>query len=104
MLSSIFESGQDVDVNTERLLKKIDGSIAMTFKKTRVNTNKSQDKDEKLFNKIREIKGKKYTESLEELERVRELIVQTDEEHIIKLKEELEKIKPNSGGLNPQQM
>ena len=103
MMSSLFDSGDDVDTNTTRLIKKIKGSIAMNFKKIRM-TNRSKDKNDKLFDKMRELKDKTDIKSLEELEDIRNEISEAEEENIKKLTEELEKLKPNSGGLNPQQM
>ena len=45
MLSSIIESKEDINVLTKRLIKKINGCIAMNFKKVRINTSKKGAKD-----------------------------------------------------------
>ena len=37
MLSSIFYSDEDLNILTQRLLKKLDGCIKMNFKKVRIN-------------------------------------------------------------------
>ena len=103
MLSSIFDDSADVDLNTARLLKKIKGSIAINFKKIRMN-NKSNTKDDDLYDKMRELKNKEDAESIKELEIVKQNIADAEEENMTRLKEELEKVKPGSGGLNTQQM
>ena len=45
MLSSIIESKEDINVLTKRLIKKINGCIAMNFKKVRINTSKKGAED-----------------------------------------------------------
>ena len=45
MLSSVLESKEDINVLTKRLIKKINGCIAMNFKKVRINTSKKGAED-----------------------------------------------------------
>ena len=45
MLSSVFDSSDDINLLTQRFLKKLDGCIAMCFKKIRVSAVKESDQD-----------------------------------------------------------
>ena len=54
MLSSVLDSNENIDVLTNRLIKKIQGCIATTFKKVRVTNNK-KGKLEKLYAKLGEL-------------------------------------------------
>ena len=103
MLSSVFNSDDDVEYLTQRLLKKIDGCIAKSFKKIRI-TNKTRDKTDKLYDKLRELIGQTDEDNKKELKDMIELIAQQEEDNFNKLKMETENIEPGIGGMNPQKM
>ena len=44
MLSSVFDSNDDIEILTNRFLKKLKGCIAMNFKKVRITSKKSHQK------------------------------------------------------------
>ena len=104
MLSSIFnKDSDDIDTLTCRLIKKINGSIAINFKKKRVSTNKECESD-RLYNRMRYLKGKEDDQSKTELEAVTKAIADNAENNFYKLKQQLDKIKPDSGGVNAHEM
>ena len=49
MLSSIFDSNDDINTLTNRLVKKINGCIAMNFTKRRIRTKENTTNDNDLF-------------------------------------------------------
>ena len=75
MLSSIFDCNDDIDILAKRFFKKLDGCIAMNFKKVRVSQSKESDQD-KLYNRMRELKEKTDDNSKTELENVTKEIAQ----------------------------
>ena len=99
MLSSVFDSDGDVDVLTKRFLKKLDGCIASNFKKIRI-TKKKENKVDDLYAKLHELKKKDDDESKEEISKVLEDIKDEATNNLIKIKEELKKLKAHKGGLN----
>ena len=58
MFSTIFDGSDDIDILTERLVKKINGSIATNFTKRRIAFKSEESKDEDLFALRRKLKGK----------------------------------------------
>ena len=40
MLSSVFNSKEDINILVQRFIKKVDGCIKMNFKKVRINRTK----------------------------------------------------------------
>ena len=58
MLSSIFDSNDDVDTLTKRLVKKINGCIAINFTKIRIGTKKDTTNDNDLYLRMSNLKGK----------------------------------------------
>ena len=71
LLSSIFDNeNADIDILTNRLEKKINGSIADNFKKIRVTT-KTNNETDWLYNRMRFLKGKEDNESKTKLEQLR---------------------------------
>ena len=100
MLSSIFEKdSDDIDTLTNRLVKKINGSIAVNFKKRRVTTSTNNETD-RLYSRMRFLKGKEDDESKTELEAVLKAIAETAEKNFNKLKQQLEKMKPDDNVIN----
>ena len=104
MLSSVFNSREDIDVLTNRFLKKLDGCLAMSFKKIRINDNRRAYKTEELHEKMTNLKTKSDNNSKEELEKVVIGIAKEAEENYNKVREELDKVKTNKGGMNPKQI
>ena len=66
MLSSIFDSTDNLDIMTNRFIKKLDGCIKHNFKKVRINSNKASDA-KKLYDQMRDLKGKSDNESKKKL-------------------------------------
>ena len=58
MFSSIFNSSDNVDDITDRLVKKINGAFALNFSKRRIPFKANNTKDDALFDKIRDLKDK----------------------------------------------
>ena len=104
MLSTVFDDeNEDIDVLTKRFMKKLDGAIAMSFRKIRIG-NKRANKEEMLYNKRRELKNKVDTKSKDDLEEVNEEIARLSQEKFNKMKEEINGNKRDSTALNPMKM
>ena len=89
MLSSVLNSEEDINVLTRRLIKKIDGCIAMSLRKVRITHNK-KGKLDRLQEKMRNLKG---ANKPEELDNVVEQIATYEQEKYEHVMEELAKIK-----------
>ena len=100
MLSSVFNSNEDLNTLTDRFIKKLKGCIALSFKKIRINNNKKVDKTEKLHEKMTELKTKSDKESKDELGKEVDELAKEAEENFRKVKEELDKVSTNKGGMN----
>lgn len=101
MLSSIFDSSDNINILTQRFLKKLDGCIKSNFKKVRINNSKPCEQ-EKLYTKMRELKTKEDAKSAEELKKVVEDIAKSAEAKYNLVVEELDKMKPEGGKINSQ--
>ena len=77
MLSSVLESKDDVNILTNRLIKKINGCIAVNFKKVRINSS-NKGAEHKLYNKLSKMKEQGESES--KMEEVKKEIAQLQEE------------------------
>ena len=97
-LSSVMDSKEDINTLTHRLIKKINGCIALSFKKVRVNRLK-KDPVEKLHEKLSTIKDKGGSES--EVDGVIKEIATLNEEKYRKISDELAKTK-DGRKLDPQ--
>ena len=84
MLSSIFDSDENVDILVNRFIKK--------------------DQTEVHYTKIRLLKGKHDQDSKKELDENYKALAQITENNFNKVKEELEKVKTNKGGMNAKQL
>ena len=62
MLSSIFNSNDDLNTLTKRFIKKLDGCIKINFRRVRVNKLKETEQ-EKLYKKLRILKEKMMREA-----------------------------------------
>ena len=101
MLSSVFNSDDNLNILTNRFIKKLDGCIKHCFKKVRVSNNKPSDAS-KLYDKMRELKGKQDEESKKELEKVIEAIAEHAEGNYRKVTTELNTMNPEGGKINTQ--
>ena len=68
MLSSIFESKDDIDILTKRFQKKLDGCLARSFKKIRMT--QKEDAEDDLHDQMRHLKTKSDNESKAKLQEV----------------------------------
>ena len=57
MLSTVFDSDDDIDILTKRFLKKLDGCISLNLKKIRIK-KKKDDKEINLHSRLQELKDK----------------------------------------------
>ena len=89
MLSSVLDSEEDINIITNRFLKKLNGCIAMSFRKVRINH--MEDKSEKVHQKLRNLKNLEDTKSKKERQEVLKAIVSESENNFLKLKEEVAK-------------
>ena len=103
MLSSIFDSSDNINILTQRFLKKLDGCIKSNFKKVRLNNSKPCEQ-EKLYTKMRELKTKEDAKSAEELKKVVEDISKSAEAKYNLVVEALDKMKPEGGKINSQKL
>ena len=101
MLSSVFNSKDDINIMVQRFLKKVDGCIKMNFKRVRINKLKKS-QIEVLYDRLRLMKGKEEEYSKEEVEEVVEAIATEEEKKYQILMTELDKIKSNDGRINAQ--
>ena len=101
MLSSIFDSSDDINILAKRFLKKLDGCIAINFKKIRVSHTKESDED-KLYKKMRELKDKEDNKSKTELDNIIKNIANLSEEKYQKVMEDLNSMKPSEGKIDSQ--
>ena len=90
MLSSVIDSNEDINTITRRLIKKINGCIAMIFKKVRITQHKTS-KSERLHDKIRKLKGLIDEESKDALDKVVEELAEHEQEKYEEVLEELKK-------------
>ena len=104
MLSSVFNSNENINILTRRFLKKLDGCIAMSFKKFRINSNKKANKAELLHEKMTKLKTKTDQKSQDELKQIVDNLAIEAEENYKKVKDCLDKVKGNKGGMNPKQI
>ena len=102
MLSSVFDSDDNLNVLTNRFIKKLDGCIKHSFKKVRVSNNKPSGAN-KLYDRMRELKGQHDEESKNELEDVIEAIAAHAEGNYKKVVTELNTMNPEGGKINTQQ-
>ena len=79
MLSSVLDSKEDINVLTDRLIRKIQGCIASTFKKVRITNNKKS-KLERLYEKLSELKEGEREEAKTEVAKVVEEIAEQEQE------------------------
>ena len=103
MFSTIFDGSNDINILTERLIKKINGSIATNFTKRRIAFKDAATKDDNLYKSMRELKGKTDEKSGGKMKEITDALAEKAEQNFVKLKEELSKIKTN-GVIDAKQM
>ena len=103
MLSSIFDRDEDLNVLTEKFIKKLNGCISKTFRKTRVS-GKKKNKTELLWKKLSELESKVNNDDLDEINKVKNKIAEDAEDNYNKLKTMLDSMEVKEGGLNPNQL
>ena len=82
MLSSIFDTTEeDINVVTKRFLKKVDGAIAMSFRKTRV-IRREDKRIYELNDKIRSMKNNSDEMSQNEVKKAEEALAQIEHDNI----------------------
>ena len=99
MLSSIFDSNDNLDILAHRFIKKLAGCIMSNFRKIRIGSNKKST-EELLLNRMRELKGKEDEASKKELNIVVQDIANIRENKYVTVVEELSKLKPDEGKIN----
>ena len=105
MLSSVFNSDEDIDILTNRFMKKLKGCIAMSFRKIRINNKTKSSEAEKLHERMTKLKMTKDDESKqEEMNEIVKELAKLSEENYNKVKDEIEKAKSNKGGMNSKQI
>ena len=99
-LSSVFDGDEDINIVTEKFLKRLQKTISKCFRKVRVTEKTDQEKDE-LFLKWKDLKKNTDNTNKEELEKVEnELADKYAEEYFEKIKEKTEGIDCEDGGLS----
>ena len=93
-LSSIFDSADNLDKLVERFIKKLDGCISQNFSKIRLK-EKRNDKNQVLYDKMRELKGKNDPESKTKLEKIKAAIADAAHEKFRIIKDEVDSLKQN---------
>ena len=88
MLSSTVTEEGDIDAVVKRFMKKLEGCIAINFKKVRVKESKMK-LDTTPYDKIRNLKDKDDCESKREIEKVQEDIAEAALQNFTKVKKEL---------------
>ena len=91
MLSSIFDSKDDINILVRRFMKKVDGCIKINFNKVRTNKAKASSV-EKLYDKMSILKQKDDDKSKEELAKVIKEIAYEEENKYTLLMTELNKL------------
>ena len=92
MLSSVLDSDEDINVLTDRLIRKIEGCIASRFKKVRVTRNK-KGKLKNLYTRLSELKAGGSQAKEAEINKVLEDIANHEQSKYNRVVEELAKTK-----------
>ena len=94
MLSSVFDSNEDINVLAKRFIKMLDGCIKLHFKKVRVSSTKPTE-SEQLYSQMHDLQGKTDQLSKDKLAKVIENIANHAERKYVQVYEELRKMKPD---------
>ena len=99
-LSKIFDTEKDLNVQTKKFLKRLNGFVNQSFKKVKI-TNKPDKVLESLYNKRRILRSQTSESSKLELAKVDEELAERYSEKMFKqIKDELEDIESEDGGFN----
>ena len=99
-LSDIFKTKEDVDIQTKKFLKKLNGVIHRCFKKIRVTSTDNKEIDS-LFERQKELKSKTNKASKVELKEVQSELAEKMADDMYKIvKEEVDKVDCEAGGFN----
>ena len=98
MLSSIFDSKDDIDILTRRFQKKLDGCIAKNFRKIRVT--QKDDAEDDLHDQMIKLKNKSDEKSKAKLQEVLAKIADNAQNNFNKVRAEINKLKPDGNGMN----
>ena len=103
MFSSTVDEEEDINRVIERFMKKLDGCIALNFKRMRIK-KKNMIENGDHYDKRRSLKTKTDAKSKHELALVTQEIADKTESNFQKLKDELNKIDPNNKGIDSKQL
>ena len=103
MLSTVFDADEDVNVLTNRFLKKLDRCIATNFKKIRMTKTKA-DLSIELYSRLHELNDKDDTRRKDKKAKIIEDIARVARDNLEKIRDEIAKIKPNEGGMNEKKI
>ena len=99
-LSSVFETETDLNLATNRFLKRLNSCLHRSFRKVKI-TEKMNAELEELFNKRKQLRAKDDVESKEKLADIEgKLAEKCAEENRRKILEEISGIECNEGGVN----
>ena len=99
-LSDIFKTEEDVNIQTKKFLKKLNGLLHQSFKKVKIQSTHNNE-IETLFKRQKELKGKSDKHSKIELKKVQNDLADKMAEDMYKIvKEEVDKVDCESGGFN----
>ena len=101
MLSSVFDANDDIDILTNRFIKKLNGCIAICFRKVRMN-NFKESEQEKLLKRMGELKSNNSEENKRELENIGERIALCAQAKYNTVMKELKEMRPEEGKINKQ--
>ena len=102
VLSSIFDTNEDIEVQTKKFLNKLNNILHQSFKKIRITKNKDSEID-KLFRKQKKLKKKKEINKAEqkELKEVESELADKMANDLYEIvKEEVNIVKSDEGGFN----
>ena len=104
LLSGAFNSSDSINTCTNRFIKRLNQCIKKCFKKIRVTEKPNKELDD-LFNKRRILRSKNDVKSKEELNKVENKLAELcAESNYKKIKEEVDHIKSDEGGINSGQL
>ena len=99
-LSDIFKSNEDVNKQTKKFVKTLNGIIHQCFKKVKITNTFNKEIDE-LFKQQKVLKNKEDHESKMKLKEVEEKLADKMSEDMYKtVKEEVDKVDSETGGFN----
>ena len=99
-LSRIFDSEKDINAQTKKFIKRLNGFISQCFKKIKITENKDENL-ENLYNKRTYLRNRVDIESINELKKVeKELNEKYSEKMYDKIKSEIDSLNNDEGTMN----